>query len=149
MCQRPSKNGDIDRNRETLCAEFSLGAETLQGLELISVWNWGQRCLSKRRKLVISRSLSRRSVFENQNLLWSDVTGQASALPENFPRKPEVVYADKDFPKLLDTKATSCGIADIQRFGFSARTAYHLGCDWPAGKNSILQPEQLAAVWLL
>ena len=40
----------------------------------------------------------RRSAFENQNLLWSDMAGHTAALPEDFSRKPEVVYADKDCP---------------------------------------------------
>ena len=42
-----------------------------------------------------------RSAFENQNLLWSDMAGHTAALPEDFSRKPEVVYADKD---ALDSK---------------------------------------------
>lgn len=37
-----------------------------------------------------------RSAFEDRNLLWSDMTAQAASLPDNFPRKPEVVYAEKD-----------------------------------------------------
>eukprot|EP00913_Durusdinium_trenchii_P003211 g2969.t1 len=42
-----------------------------------------------------------RSAFEHRNLLWSDMTSHSAFLPENFPRKPEVVYADKD---ALDSK---------------------------------------------
>jgi hypothetical protein len=56
-----------------------------------------------------------RSAFENQNLLWSDVTGQASALPENFPRKPEVIYADKNVLKLRQLIA---GLLTFRDLGF-------------------------------
>lgn len=37
-----------------------------------------------------------RSAFENRNLLWSDMSSHSLFLPENFSRKPEVVYADKE-----------------------------------------------------
>ena len=124
------KHGETDRNREPLCAEFSLGVETLQGLTNLLSWShvlyesedrdaetpfqveetshgntW--TLVSHLRHLPFFVQccfmLFRRSAFENQNLLWSDVTGQASALPENFPRKPEVIYADKDVLKHLET----------------------------------------------
>ncbi|CAE7948275.1 ALKBH3 [Symbiodinium sp. KB8] len=46
-----------------------------------------------------------RKAFENQNFKWNDVIGQVAALPEDFPRKPEVVFAEKD---------------DLDSHGFSA-----------------------------
>ncbi|CAE7407662.1 ALKBH3 [Symbiodinium pilosum] len=46
-----------------------------------------------------------RKAFENQNLQWNDVVGHVAALPEDFPKKPEVVFAEKD---------------DLDSHGFSA-----------------------------
>ncbi|CAJ1364540.1 unnamed protein product [Effrenium voratum] len=58
--------------------------------------------------LLTVRTDTYRQAFEDQNLPWWDVEGQVAALPPHFPRKPEVVFAEKD---ALDSK----GLAAIHR----------------------------------
>lgn len=146
------KHGEIDRNREPLCAEFSLGVETLQGLTnraedtfCMKVRTETPRRLSKwrkhKRKLVISSHLPFfvqcwQCCFAGRPLKIRTCFGRT--WPDKHLRCRRTFLENRKWFMLTRTswnilkllKATNYGIADIQRFGFSARTAYHLGCDW-------------------